>query len=177
MKHYYIYMTTNNITGMKYIGKHHGALNDSYLGSGTKLKQDIEKYGKENFTKSILFISNSEEENCKKEIEFIATYGAVTDPMFYNIHEGGSGGNTMAGFSEADKTAYSKKMSIINTGEGNPMYGKTHSEETRAYLSLWAKNERDNSTYRTDEFRRKMSQVTSGEKNGMYGKKHSEESK
>ena len=54
---YYIYMTTNNINGMKYIGKHHGEVDDLYLGSGKKLKEDIDKYGKDNFTKSILFIS------------------------------------------------------------------------------------------------------------------------
>ena len=86
MKHYYIYMTTNNITGMKYIGKHYGELDDSYLGSGKKLKLDTDIYGKNSFTKSILFISNSEEENCKKEIEFIVAYNAIEDPMFYNIH-------------------------------------------------------------------------------------------
>ena len=49
MKHYYIYMTTNNITGMKYIGKHYGELDDSYLGSGKKLKLDIDIYGKNSF--------------------------------------------------------------------------------------------------------------------------------
>lgn len=150
---YYIYMTTNTINGMKYIGKHYGELNDSYLGSGTKLKQDIDKYGKKNFTKSILFISNNEEENCKKEIEFIAAYNATKDPTFYNTHAGGSGGNTMAGFNELEKLAYSQKMRELNLGENNPMYGKNHSEETKRYLSNYAKHKRDNSHYRTEEFR------------------------
>ena len=54
---YYIYMTTNLINGMRYIGKHYGELTDGYLGSGTKLKQDIQKFGKENFKKEILYIS------------------------------------------------------------------------------------------------------------------------
>ena len=127
LKHYYIYMTTNNITGMKYIGKHYGELDDSYLGSGKKLKLDIDIYGKNNFTKSILFISNSEEENCKKEIEFIVAYNAI--------------------------------------------------EETKEKLSDWATHARDNSVYRSEEFRNKMSALTSGPKNGMYGKKHSDASK
>ena len=77
-------MTTNLINGMRYIGKHYGELNDGYLGSGTKLKQDIQKFGKENF---------------KKEIEFIAAFNAAESPLFYNIHVGGSGGNTTAGYS------------------------------------------------------------------------------
>ena len=46
MKQYYIYLTTNTINNMKYIGKHYGELNDSYLGSGKILKRAIEKYGK-----------------------------------------------------------------------------------------------------------------------------------
>ena len=177
MKHYYIYMTTNNITGMKYIGKHHGELNDAYLGSGKKLKLDIDLYGKENFTKSVLFISNNEQENCKKEIEFITAYNAIEDPMFYNIHQGGAGGNTMAGYSDEEKQEYREKMSLLMSGEGNGMYGKHHTEQTKDFLSHWATNERDNSTYRTKEFREKMSVVTSGSNNGMYGKKHTEESK
>ena len=174
---YYIYMTTNNINGMKYIGKHHGEVDDLYLGSGKKLKEDIDKYGKDNFTKSILFISQNEEENCRKEIEFISAYNAVKDPTFYNIHVGGSGGNTIAGFNEEEKIAYSQKMRELNSGKNNPMYEKKHSESTKKFLSYYAEFERDNSHYRTDEFRQKMSQLTKGENNGMYGKKHSKESK
>lgn len=177
MKQYYIYMTINNITGMRYIGKHHGFLDDSYLGSGKRLKEDIELYGKQNFTKSILFISKDENENCIKEMEFIAAYNAVDDPTFYNIHVGGSGGNTMAGFNEEEKIAYSQKMSELVKGEKNPMYGKHHTDETKRNLSHWAEFERDNSHYRTNEFRQKMSDLTKGTNNGMYGKKHTEESK
>lgn len=177
LKHYYIYMTTNNITGMKYIGKHYGELDDSYLGSGKKLKLDIDIYGKNSFTKSILFISNSEEENCKKEIEFIVAYNAIEDPMFYNIHQGGAGGNTMAGYSEEEKQEYRNKMSVLMSGCGNGMYGKCHTEETKEKLSDWATHARDNSVYRSEEFRNKMSALTSGPKNGMYGKKHSDASK
>ena len=60
MKQHYIYLTTNKINGMKYIGKHYGELDDSYLGSGKILKRAIEKYGKENFEKSILSISQTD---------------------------------------------------------------------------------------------------------------------
>ena len=177
MKQYYIYMTTNNITNMKYIGKHFGELNDSYLGSGKILKRAIEKYGKENFSKVVLAITNSEEENCEKEKEFIALYNATKNPLFYNIHEGGSGGNTTRGYSEEEKQQLKDKLSQINKGEGNGMYGKHHSQQTKEFLSYWAEFERDNSSYRTEEFRQKMSGLTKGINNGMYGKRHSEESK
>ena len=68
-------------------------------------------------------------------------------------------------------------MRELNSGKNNPMYGKKHSESTKEFLSHYAEFERDNSHYRTDEFRQKMSQLTKGENNGMYGKKHSKESK
>lgn len=177
MKQHYIYITTNNITGMKYIGKHYGELDDSYLGSGTILKRAIAKYGKENFSKSILSISQTDDENNQKEKYFIALYNATTNPMFYNIHEGGSGGNTTAGYTDEQKQALKKKLSEVNIGKQNGMYGKHHSEETKAFLSYWAEFERNNSIYQTDDFKKKMSALTTGEKNGMYGKKHSEFSK
>lgn len=177
MKQHYIYLTTNAINGMKYIGKHYGELDDAYLGSGKLLKADIAKYGKEHFQKSILYISNDDLENSEKEKQFIALYNAVSNPLFYNIHEGGSGGNTTAGYSPEEKEALRRKLSEINRGKNNGMYGKHHTEQTKAFLSYWAEFERDNSHYKTDEFRQKMSKLTSGTNNGMYGKKHTEESK
>lgn len=177
MKQYYIYMTTNNITGMKYIGKHHGELNDSYLGSGTILKKAIAKYGKEHFHKEILFISQSEEENCEMEKKYIQLYNATTNPLFYNIHEGGSGGYTTKGYTEEQKKALRKKLSELNCGKNNGMYGKHHTDKTKAFLSYWAEFERDNSVYRTPEYKKNISKLKSGENNGMYGKHHTEESK
>ena len=177
MKQHYIYLTTNTINGMKYIGKHYGELDDAYLGSGKLLKADIVKYGKEHFQKSILYISNDDLENSEKEKQFIALYNAVSNPLFYNIHEGGSGGNTTAGYSPEEKEALRRKLSEVNRGKRNGMYGKHHTEETKAFLSYWAEFERDNSHYRTEDFRNKMSELTTGSNNGMYGKKHSEESK
>ena len=49
MKKHFIYMTTNLITNEKYIGKHYGTEDDSYLGSGKILQKASLKYGKENF--------------------------------------------------------------------------------------------------------------------------------
>lgn len=177
MKQHYIYLTTNNINGMKYIGKHYGELDDAYLGSGKLLKQAIDKYGKEHFSKIILDVSENDSENSEKEKQFIALYNAVSNPLFYNIHEGGSGGNTIAGYTPEEKEALRHKLSELNRGQNNGMYGKHHTKETKAFLSYWAEFERDNSCYRTEEFRTKMSEKTKGSNNGMYGKKHSEESK
>lgn len=59
MKQHYVYITTNLINGMRYIGMHYGELNDDYLGSGNLIQLAIQKYGKENFKKDILEIASS----------------------------------------------------------------------------------------------------------------------
>lgn len=174
---YYIYITTNLINGKKYIGKHYGYPDDSYLGSGKLLQRAIRKYGKENFSKEILDFSKTEEENCEKEKYYIALFDACHNDMFYNIHEGGNGGNTTEGLSIEQKLALSKKFSILTSGKNNPMYGVKRSEEWKRQHSYWASYIRDNSVYQTPEYRANMSKLTSGENNGMYGKKHSNESK
>ena len=57
----------------------------------------------------------------------------------------------------------SKKMS----GENNPFYGKTHSEES---IKKIQKN-RDKSFQNSKEYKEKMSALSSGKNNPMYGKK------
>lgn len=71
MKQYYIYMTINNITNHKYIGQHYGELQDNYLGSGVVLSKAIKKYGKENFSKTILKICANRDEANEQEALFI----------------------------------------------------------------------------------------------------------
>lgn len=173
MKQHYIYLTTNLLTGKKYIGKHYGELDDKYLGSGTKLKEDIKKIGTEYFKKEVLFISSNEEENFNKEREFISAFNAVQDENFYNIHEGGNGGNTRAGWNKEEKEKYSQKMSNKYKGKNNPRYGVHLTEETKEKI----RKNRDTSYMKTEEYRKTMSEATKGAKNGMYGKHHTEESK
>lgn len=148
---YYIYMTTNKINNHKYIGKHYGLLRDDYLGSGVAITNAINKYGKENFEKEILYISQDEQENALKEREFIAAYNAVERDDFYNIAPGGEG------FSVRDMSP--------------EKYEEWKRKTTKAA------RERDTSYMKTPEYREKMAQAVSGEKNGMYGKHHTEESK
>lgn len=172
MKKYYIYQTTNLVNNKKYIGKHYGELNDEYLGSGKLLQRAIEKYGKENFKKEILFISQNNEENNQKEIEFIKAFNAVNDNNYYNIAAGGDGGDIFHNLPQEQQLALKKSYSERTSGEKNPMYGKHHSEETKEKL-----RQIDKSYTQTEEYKNNMSKAVSGEKNGMYGKHHTEESK
>lgn len=171
MEHF-IYITTNLVTNKKYIGKHYGELNDSYLGSGKILIRAIEKYGKENFKRDILYISKTAEENNIKEKEFIKAFNAVEDKTFYNIAEGGDGGDIFHSLPLKQQKQIRERARKQCSGKGNPMYGRHHSEKTKELL-----RQIDKSYTQTKEYRQNMSKAVSGDKNGMYGKNHTEESK
>jgi len=85
----FIYITTNNITGKKYIGKRQITWNynsvDNYLGSSRSLKEDILLYGVENFTREIIERADTKVELAKLEIKYLKKYNAVKDESFYNL--------------------------------------------------------------------------------------------
>ena len=107
-KKHFIYITTNNINGCKYIGKHYGYENDNYLGSGKLLQYAIKKYGKENFSREIIEFNENDDINSEREKYYVALYNATQNPLFYNLHTGGKGGNTTAGYTEEEKQWLSK---------------------------------------------------------------------
>ena len=90
--YYTVYKTYNLINGKEYIGKHQTQnINDKYMGSGKLLKFSINKYGKENFIKDVLYVFNNELEMNNKEKESV-TEEYISMNMSYNMHEGGYGG-------------------------------------------------------------------------------------
>lgn len=93
----YIYITTNTLNNMKYIGKHHAGVfePDRYLGSNKHLLASIKKHGRDYFRCELLQECSSEEELNKAEQYWINLYDAVASPSFYNIAYGGEGGQVM----------------------------------------------------------------------------------
>ena len=91
-KHYLIYQITNNINQKFYIGKHETYnIDDNYFGSGKYLKRAINKYGLENFVKTILFeLQNEEEMNLLEKC--VVTQEFCDREDTYNINVGGDGG-------------------------------------------------------------------------------------
>ena len=87
-----IYLTTNLVNGKRYIGKDSNN-NPKYLGSGVLLKEDIIKYGKENFKKEILEYCKNDEELTLQESYWIQHYDALTSDDFYNLVDFNSGWN------------------------------------------------------------------------------------
>lgn len=111
----FIYLTTNNVNGKKYIGQcsFQNRFWKTYLGSGKHLKQAVKKYGKENFSREILQYADTREELSVLEIEFISKYNAVKDPSFYNVADGGYCTRGYLGKSHSDE--YKKKMIEFST--------------------------------------------------------------
>lgn len=153
-KQYFIYITTNNINGKQYIGQHKGYETDNYLGSGVELTLAIKKYGKENFSRKIICFCKNQKELDEKEYYYINKYDAVKNNNFYNIAEGGCGGNKCAGLTWKQEQARRKKISEAMRGEKNPFYGKSFPKEKHP---MYGK-------HHTKESKEKMRQAKVGKK-------------
>lgn len=91
-KYYFVYKTTNLINEKYYYGMHStDNINDGYIGSGTKLKRSVEKYGKENFKTEILEFLPDKESLIEKEKKLI-NEDVLKDPKSMNLQPGGGGG-------------------------------------------------------------------------------------
>ena len=102
--HYTIYKITNHTNGKYYIGRHATKdVNDSYMGSGIGIKNAINKYGVENFTKEIIATTDSADALWDLELE-IVNEEVVNDPMSYNMSYGGK--HYLHGLKQYDNDAF-----------------------------------------------------------------------
>lgn len=143
---YTIYKITNNLNGKIYIGKHQTLdANDSYYGSGKAIVNAIKKHGKENFTKEILFIFQTEEEMNNKEKELITEEFVLREDT-YNLGVGGEGGAHFKGKKHSEETisrikeslnSDDVKQKLIDNGRriGSQSKGRKLSEEARKNMS------------------------------------------
>lgn len=91
-----VYQITNNINGRRYIGAHSTTnIDDGYMGSGKLISRAIKKYGKDNFTKTILHESSTQEEMFLKEKELVEAARLTDGKRLYNIIPGGTGNTTL----------------------------------------------------------------------------------
>jgi group I intron endonuclease len=114
---YYLYEIKNNINGKIYVGVHKTKrIDDGYMGSGKVIQSAIKKYGRDNFTKTIIETFNTLESMYARERE-VVTEEFVSSSKTYNLAVGGSGG------------------SILQNRKSWPK-GKKHSEETIQKLKI-----------------------------------------
>lgn len=118
--YYTVYKTTNLVNDEFYIGYHKTTFPlDDYLGSGKLLKEAIIKYGRNAFSKSVLYIAYDSD----KAFEFEKRCIQDMNPH-YNLHEGGNGGwdyinknnlrVSFADWSEESQESYREKHRRLN---------------------------------------------------------------
>ena len=92
MKPYgFVYITTNTVSGMLYIGQTHYScrMRSDYFGSGKAITRAIRKYGKSAFKREIIFEAFTKDDLDWAETFFIAEHDAVKSRKYYNISPGG----------------------------------------------------------------------------------------
>lgn len=136
----FIYITINKENGKCYIEQKHfkqkGESWETYLGSGKIIKRALNKYGVNSFYKVIVAFGKTNEELNELEKEIIDINNATHNDTFYNIADGGHGGNTFSGYSEEEFKKYCKNL----CGKNNPFFGKKHTEKTKKIMLEKRKN-------------------------------------
>jgi len=156
-----IYKLTNKINGKQYIGQSVNieSRRTAHFRKDHKgcpyLYASMDKHGFENFEFNIIEECGVDELN-EKEQYYIQELNTLT-PHGYNLDSGGQEGKYL---SEETK----QKISLGITGDKNPMYGKTHSNETKEFLSIITQDKRA-----SDETKEKLS--THRQLNKTHGSK------
>lgn len=137
-----VYVTTNLVTGKRYLGKHNGK-NPEYLGSGLAIKAAIKKYGKSSFIREVVAEVATDQEAFSLEEELSKDWNVVEDPDWYNMKVGGKG---------------------FSSGVEHPQFGKPRStQHTRALVASrigWRQSE---------ESKEKIRVANTGKNNSMFG--------
>jgi len=138
-----IYFTVCLLDGMGYVGFHHTSANDDYFGSGLIITRHIKKHGKEHLRRIIIDHYCTLEERTEKETKWIAKFDLLNRKIGYNIHKGGTGGDTLSKHPNREEIGI--KISVANKGkrcgEKNGMYNNTHTPKIKSFLSNHSKEQ------------------------------------
>lgn len=89
--YFFLYRTTCLQTGKIYFGVHKTKrLNDTYLGSGSLLLEDIKKYGKKHFRRDVVMLFDNEKQMFEFE-QSIVNESFLKRQDVYNLRSGGLG--------------------------------------------------------------------------------------
>ena len=139
----------------------------SYYTSSKVVRQLIEQHGKDAFEVEIRKTFSTKEQALLWEHRVLRRVDAARNPLYLNKNNGDRkfyGGCVPKGFRHSEDAR--RRMSINSSGEKNPNWGKTFSEETRRKISEAAKKRKD-----TLEMRLIKKERIKGEKNPNFGKK------
>lgn len=134
-----IYTITNTVNGMAYIGRSsnwksrmaaHKFKLKANKHENPKLQRAYNKYGVESFSFELVCCESPE---LLEELEGLILEELFESGKIYNCHKSSDGGTVGRKNTEEFK--------LSRTGINNPMFGKTHSAESRAVQSLAAKKQ------------------------------------
>lgn len=151
---YTVYQITNIINNKIYIGVHKTTNpNDDYMGSGNLIKKAIQKHGKENFNKTILYEYNTSMDAYLKESQ-IVTESFVKNHNNYNICCGGNIPPFHLGKIRSDETK--SKISKARSGMKFTKEHKLNMSKSRLNIK------------QTKEHKQKISNSNKGIKNNQF---------
>lgn len=174
-KYHFIYKTTNLLNGNFYIGMHSTInLNDGYLGSGTRLRRSIRKYGIQNFKCEIIEFLSDRKSLINREIELVND-DLLKEVKCLNLMCGGHGGfiskENQIYRSKCGGIAFKEKLS--SDEEFRNKFSKEKSELMyKTNLSGKIKHDSFKGKIHSIETKDKMSENAShktGEKNSQFG--------
>lgn len=186
-KHYLVYKTTCLINGKIYIGQHQTYdLNDGYLGSGVKLIEDINRLGRQNFNREILFDFDNFKEMDDKEKELVNEEFVAREDT-YNLMLGGQGDDFNYIIRNGINNSANNNIKASLAAQKRWKYDNAFRRKRRLELSiqskkLWREHRELFSNCRFDNFkgkhhteeskqkmREKNTILLRGERNGSYG--------
>lgn len=129
-----IYLLTNNVNRKIYVGVTNNykkrMIEHKASKSNTLISRAIRKYGWDNFTPSVLCIT----ENREAEITFIEQYNSFDTSVGYNLTRGGEG---TLGFNPSQETREKMRQAKLGKTHTNRSYKPRapHTKETKAKIS------------------------------------------
>lgn len=171
-KYHYIYKTTNNVTGKYYFGMHStDNLEDSYLGSGRRLRYSINKYGKENHKKEILEYVENREKLIEREKE-IVNLNEIAKEDCMNLMIGGKGGFVSetaikkGAYTTNTKYKHKKREWGIKAGKSNYIKNGVHKNFIEKRYDWTDKKHSEKTKLKMSESHKKIHE---GLNNSQYG--------
>jgi len=170
--YFYLYQLKNVVNGKIYIGVHRTEnLNDDYMGSGSIIKKAIEKYGVENFERTILQFFSSPEEMYAREKE-VVNEDFLKRSDTYNIRRGGLGGFDHINTNDellAKKRA-NLKIAIAEKRCGGTIGWTDESfRKTKAQAALNNEQGLTRGWHHTEKFKQEQSKRQAGKNNSQFG--------
>ena len=176
MRKSYVYKITCKINDEFYFGSSFNAKSDWYWGGGTKIRERIAQYGKQNFVKEILGEFYDRVEAHKVENEYIEQFRhdekCLNKRLDYHFDTYGEESCAKRSVAERGKTLSEEHRSKIGAANAIAQRGKHLSAATRAKMSDALRGK-----HFSEEHKAKMSAAKLGEKNPNFGKHLSEETR